>query len=155
MIPGTSTRYSFGELMHRIPDAASVAQKWVTRTSAASQDYADGVAQTDKDPTALAIAAIPRMRQRVIEAIDSGKVAAGLRNVGKLGWQQAVLSKGVQNFSTGVTAAQDKVQAAFGPLLAFETTLQRQVLAMPANTDAEREARMLAWIRGMRCYVAP
>ena len=48
---------SLGELVaFAIPDAQSYADKWVTRTSAASTDYATGVAQTDKDPTALAIA---------------------------------------------------------------------------------------------------
>jgi hypothetical protein len=138
-----------------IADAAAVAAKWAQRTSAASQDYVDGVTQTQKDPTALAILAIPRMRQRVLEAIDSGKVAAGLRRVGKQGWVDAVQAKGASNFSSGVAAAQDKVQAKFGPLLAFETNLQRQVQGMPANTDAEREARMLAWVRGMRGYQAP
>lgn len=138
-----------------IPDATTVAAKWASRTSAAAQDYVDGVTSTDKDPTALAIAAIPRMRARVIESIDSGKVAAGLRRVGKQGWIAAVQAKGAANFASGVSAAQDKVAAKFGPLLAFEANLQRQVQGMPANTDAEREARMLTWVRGMRGYQAP
>ena len=68
-------RTALGELAHfAIADAATVAAKWAQRTSAASQDYVDGVRNTDKDPTALAINAIPRMRTRVLEAIDSGKV---------------------------------------------------------------------------------
>jgi hypothetical protein len=152
---GRLTR-SFGELVHFVnTDAGAVASKWATRTSAASQDYVDGVTSTDKDPTALAIAAIPRMRSRVLESIDSGKVAAGLRRVGKQGWIAAVQAKGAANFSSGVQAAEGKVAAAFAPLLAFESNLQRQVQAMPANTDAEREAKMLAWVRGMRTYQAP
>ena len=155
MFASLHLRLELDELVHRIPDAATVAQKWVTRTQNAAQDYADGVAQTQKDPTQLAIQAIPRMRQRVLEAIDSGKVAAGLSRVGIAGWKQAVASKGVANFSSGVGASQAKVQAAFQPLLAFEATLQQQIQAMPANTDAEREARALAWMRGMRGYVAP
>src|SRR5262245_51021088 len=103
-----------------IPDAQTVAQKWSQRSSAAAQDYAAGVAGTDKDPTALAIAQQARLRQRVLESIDSGKWANQLRKVGKAGWQAAVAAKGVTNFSTGVSAAQDKVAQAFGPLLAFE-----------------------------------
>lgn len=153
---GLHLRRDFRELMHfAIPDAQSVADKWATRTSAASGDYVAGVESTEKDPTALAIVAIPRMRQRVLEAIDSGKVAAGLRRVGKQGWIEAVRSKGAANFSSGVTAARDKVAASFAPLLAYEANLQRQVQGMPANTDAEREARMLAWVRGMRNYNPP
>jgi hypothetical protein len=135
-----------------IPDATTVAAKWASRTSAAATDYADGVARTDKDPTALAIAAIPRMKTNIIAAIDSGKVANGLRRVGKAGWQQAVAAKGVTNFSTGVSAAEGKVATAFGPLLAYETNLQGQINAMPNVTDADRDNRALAWIRGMRNY---
>lgn len=147
---------NFSELVHFVnTDAGAVAAKWVARTSASAQNYVDGVTQTDKDPTALAIAAIPRMRARVLESIDNGKVAAGLRRVGKQGWIAAVQAKGAANFSAGVTAAEAKFAAAFTPLLAFENNLQRQVAGMPANTDAEREARMLAWVRGMRTYQAP
>lgn len=135
-----------------IPDAQSYADKWITRTSAASQDYATGVAQTDKDPTALAIAAQARLLQNFQAAVQSGQWANALRATGKAGWQSAVAAKGVANFQNGVSAARDKVVAAAGPLLAFETNLQRQVQGMPNVTDADREARALAWMRGMRQY---
>lgn len=135
-----------------IPDAQSYADKWVTRTSAASQDYAQGVAQTDKDPTALAIAAQPRLLNNFTQSVQSGRWANRLRASGKAGWQAAVAAKGVSNFQTGVGAARDKVAAAAGPLLAFEANLQRQVQGMPNVTDADREARALAWMRGMRQY---
>lgn len=144
---------SLGSLVaFAIPDAQSYADKWVTRTSAASQDYATGVAQTDKDPTALAIAAQPRLLANFQASVQSGKWANRLRASGKAGWQAAVQSKGIANFQNGVSAARDKVAAAAGPLLAFESNLQRQVQGMPNVTDADREARMLAWIRGMRQY---
>jgi len=144
---------SLGELVaFAIPDAQSYADKWVTRTSAASPDYATGVAQTDKDPTALAIAAQARLLANFQTAISSGKWAARLRLSGKAGWQSAVASKGVANFQNGVSAARDKVAAAAGPLLAFEANLQRQVQGMPNVTDADREARLLAGVRGMRQY---
>ncbi len=137
---------------YAIIDAQSYADKWSQRTSAASQDYATGVAQTDKDPTALAIAAQARLLQNFTQSVTSGQWANGLRQVGKGGWQAAVAAKGVANFQNGVAAARDKVAAAAGPLLAFEANLQRQVQGMPNVTDADREARMLAWIRGMRQY---
>jgi hypothetical protein len=78
-----------------------------------------------------------------------------LQAVGKAGWQQAVASKGVQNFSTGVAAAEQKVAQAFGPLLAFEQGLQSTIQGMPNVTDADRNNRMLAWANGMRQYQAP
>lgn len=138
-----------------IPDAATVAAKWSQRTQGAAQDYVDGVARTDVDPTQRAVAAKARMRQRVLEAIDTGKWEQALTKVGKAGWQAAVASKGGAAFTAGVAAAESKVATAFGPLLQFEKGLQATVQAMPNNTDADRNNRMLAWVNGMRTYRAP
>lgn len=135
-----------------LPTAQAVAQKWAQRTSAAAGDYAKGVANTDKDPTALAIAAGPRLLQNFTAAFNSGKWANGLRRSGKAGWQAAVAAKGQTNFATGVQAAEAKVTDAFGHLLAFEQNLLNNVSSMPNVTDSDREARMLAWVRGMRNY---
>lgn len=137
-----------------IPDAQSVATKWVQRTQAAAQDYTAGIQNTDKDPTALAIAAGQRYIQRVTDAFNSGKWANGLRRAGKAGWQAATLAK-ASNFSTGVAAAEQKVASAFGPLLAYETTLQARINSMPNVTLQDRIARATAWITGMASYQPP
>jgi hypothetical protein len=138
-----------------LPSAQEVAQKWAQRAGAAAQDYVAGAQRTDKDPTALAIAAQPRMRARILEAIDSGKVTAGLRRAGRQGWLDGITSKGASNYSSGVSAAQGKVEQAFTSLLSYEANLQSRLASMPANTDAERDARALFWIQGMRQYVKP
>lgn len=138
-----------------IPDAQTVATRWQQSASAGATRYAEGVQNTDKDPTALAVQAGPRYFSGVQEAFNSGKWARGLQRVGKAGWQRAVADKGVTNYSTGVNAARDKVASAFAPLLAFESNLQGQINAMPNVTDGDRENRMLAWTRGMRQYQRP
>ena len=135
-----------------LPDATTVAAKWAQRTSAAAPDYAAGVANTDKDPTALAIAAGQRYIAQVTARFNDGSWANGLRRAGKAGWQQGVRDKGEQNFSNGVNAAQSKVATAFGPLLAFEQNLLNRIAAMPNVTDLDRENRMLTWVREMRNY---
>lgn len=135
-----------------LPTAQQVAAKWQNRTSNATEDYAAGVANTDKDPTQLAIAAGPRYLQNVQRAFNDGTWANGLRRAGKAGWQAAVASKGRDNFARGVQAAEGKVAEAFAPLLAFEQNLQNQVNGMANVTDADREARMITWVRGMRQY---
>jgi hypothetical protein len=134
-----------------IPDAATVGAKWSSRTQAAQQDYVAGVQGTDKDPTALAIAAGPRYIQRVQDAYNSGKWANALRRAGKPGWQQNTLAK-AGNFSTGVQAAESKVVAAFGPLLAYETQVQQRINAMPNVTLADRIRRATEWITQMAAY---
>ena len=137
-----------------IPDAGSVATKWAQRTQAAAQDYTTGVQNTDKDPTALAIAGGQRYIQRVTDAFNSGKWANGLRRSGKAGWQAATLAK-AGNFSTGVAAAEQKVASAFAPLLAYEQQLQSRVNSMPNVTLQDRIARANAWITGMASYQPP
>ena len=132
-------------------DAAAVASKWQSRTSGAQQAYVDGVNNTQKDPTQLAINNQARLLTNFQNAVNSGKWANRLRAVGKAGWQSAVDAK-ANNFSTGVNAAVSKVTAAFQPLLQYENTLQQQVDSMPDVTDTDRENRMLAWVRGMRNY---
>lgn len=134
------------------PTAQQVASKWQTRTSNAAEDYANGVANTDKDPTQLAIAAGPRYLQNVQRAFNDGSWANGLRRAGKTGWQAGVAGKGRENFSRGVQAAEGKVAEAFAPLLAYEQNLLNQVNGMSNVSDADREARMLTWVRGMRQY---
>lgn len=135
-----------------IPSATDAAQKWATRTSSAGEDYRRGVEQTDKDPTALAIAAIPYARERWLQAVDSGRMANGLRRVGKAGWQQAVLSKGVNNFTAGVAAAQSKYAERIAPVLAYEANLQTRIASMPNGSAVDRRNRMLAWFDGMSQY---
>lgn len=135
-----------------LPSATDVARKWAARAGAAGPDYQAGVQNTDKDPTQLAIANQGRLVANFNARVQDGTWAARLRAVGKAGWIQAVLDKGVTNYQNGVQAAESKVADAFGPLLAFEANLQRTIQSMPSTTDADREARMLAWVRGMRSY---
>jgi hypothetical protein len=137
-----------------IPDAGTVAAKWSTRTQAAQQDYVSGVQNTDKDPTALAIAQGQRYIQRTTESFNNGKWANGLRRAGKAGWQSATIAK-ASSFASGVAASEAKVQSAFGPLLAYESTLQGRINSMPNVTLQDRIARMTAWVTGMADYNPP
>jgi hypothetical protein len=137
-----------------IADAATVAAKWAQRASQAQADYVRGAETTDKDPSALAIAALPRYLQRVQEAFNSGKTANALRRSGKAGWLQGITSKGAANYATGVSAAQDKFAARIAPVLQFESALQSRINTMPNISAADRRARMLAWFDGMSQYHA-
>lgn len=136
-------------------DAQSAAQKWARNAQAAQQDYVDGAQRTDKDPTALAIANKARALSGFQDAINSGRWEQALRAAGKAGWLEGITTKGASNYSTGVAAAEAKVATAFGPLFQHIANVQRTVQAMPSNTDAERDNRMLTFIRGMRQYRKP
>lgn len=147
---GLSLRMSLSSAA--LPTSQAVAAKWKQRAAAAQQDYLDGVAQTDKDPTALAIAAGPRLLANFTTAFQNGSWANGLRKAGKQGWQAAVAAKGGTNYSNGVNAAESKVADAFASLLAFEQGVLNTVASMPNVTDTDRENRMLYFVRQMRTY---
>jgi hypothetical protein len=123
-------------------DPNAVLAKWKTNTENAAASYVTGAQNTAKDPTALAIAAIPYMRTRILAAIDNGVVANGLRRAGKQGWLAGVEGKGKANFSTGVANADTK-------FLAQLPTVQR----MDNTTLAGRKARMNSWFDIMSAYV--
>lgn len=135
-------------------NATAVADKWSTRSSAAAPDYVAGAVATDKDPTQLAINAAPRWFAKLQEAYNQGKFQAGLARAGKTGWLNGVQGKGAQNYANSVGSAQvkSKVAAVFGQLLPFEANLQSQIAQMPNVTDADKEARAIAWMRGMRNF---
>lgn len=85
--------------------ASSVASKWGSRASGASNDYVEGAKNTTKDQSALAVAAIPIMKAALNKAIDSGRVARGLQASGKGGWTNGIVTKGAGRYSEGVSSA--------------------------------------------------
>lgn len=136
-------------------DPAAAAAKWARNASAASADFVEGAQRTDKDPTALAIQNKSRALAGYQDAINSGRWEQALRSAGKSGWLEGIVTKGATNYANGVQQSEAKVAAAFGPLFSHISNVQRTVQAMPSNTDAERELRMLTFIRGMRQYRRP
>jgi len=92
--------------------ASSVAGKWGSRASGASNDYVEGAKSTTKDQAELAVKAIPIMKTALNKAIDSGRVAAGLKKSGKGGWQRAIETKGGNRYSEGVSGAEAQAKYA-------------------------------------------
>jgi hypothetical protein len=137
-----------------IPDAQTVAQRWATNGSAASQRWLDGANATTVDPTALAIAAGPKYLQNVQTAYQQGRYQRGLQRSGKAGWLAGVNGKGSGNYSNGITSSEAKYAQAIAPVLAFEASLQTRVKAMPNNTPQDAVNRAVAWIQGMQQYKA-
>ena len=88
--------------------AQSVAQKYVDRASAATEDYFKGARDTTKDQSALAISAIPRMKTGWNKAVDSGRVAKKLQASGKAGWLAGVEKKGKDRYGPGVLVSMAK-----------------------------------------------
>lgn len=144
-IPGSG----FGvPMFNYIVDAATAAQRWQQGAAQGQQRFIEGVQNTSKDPTALAIAQQSKMLANVTAAITSGRYARGLSRVGKSGWQQATVAK-ANNYSTGINASGPKYEAAIGPVLSQIATLQGQIATMPRNTIEDSAARARAFMVGL------
>ena len=131
-----------------IPDAGTVAQRWVNAAGCAQQRFVEGVGQTTKDPVQLAIAQVGKLTQNFNQAVSSGRWQRNLARVGKAGWQTATIAK-ASNYSTGIAASQEKYAAAIGPVLAFEAQLQGTIAGMPKTTLQDSINRMAAWATGL------
>lgn len=124
-------------------------QNWTNSAGTAQTRYTQGVQNTDKDPTALAVQNQAALLSGFTNAVQSGLWARRTGAVTKQQWQQATLDK-AGNYATGITNGGAKYQAKMGAVLQVEQSLQAQIDQMPSGTPAANDQRMLAWANGMR-----
>lgn len=123
------------------------ADKWATRTQAASQDYTRGIQRVTQAPGAKAAASRALWQARVAESGDKWARKVGAVDLGT--WQNLAMTKGAQNLATGVQAAKPKMQAAAQQLLSTVDSVSARVQAMPKQTLQQRIARANAMMQGM------
>lgn len=133
-----------------------VTQKWQNGMSQAQQSMTEGVNAVTVAPGTAAANA----RQKWVNAMGSlavqDKWERNVRIGGSLeNWRGAMTTYGIQRAVQGASQKVNKFAAAMGPVLAYEAQLQATIKAMPSVTEADREARALAWMRGMRKYQRP
>lgn len=139
--------------LHYIVDAATAAQRYVAGASQGQQRFVEGVQNTQKDPTALAIAQQNKMLANVTAAITSGRYARGLSRVGKAGWQAATVAKAA-NYAVGIQAGAQKYEQAIGPVLSQIASLQSQIASMPNSTIQDAINRSAAFQMGLHNWAA-
>lgn len=130
-------------------NASEFAEKHARRTKAALEDMRRGVESVTESPGAKAAAKADKMRQRLMEALESGKWARRVAAVSVDDWKRAMLEKGVQRVSGGIDGARGKIEQFAQQLLEHEASLKDQVDRMPDLTLEDGISRAVAWIRGM------
>jgi len=126
-----------------------VREKHARRLKAAIDDMRTGIERVDKSPTAAAAEKAEKMKQRLVEAIDTGKWQANLRAVSLEEWKAKFLQKGLPRVAQGIDAAGDKVRKFYEQLLPHIDQQVAEVKKMPDLTLEDSIARMTAFIRGM------
>jgi hypothetical protein len=124
--------------------AAQIADKWVQRTSAATQAYIDGINAVQINPMEMAANNAAGYLSGVQAAVASGKWQNGLKRVSKAQWQSKCVQLGAQRLASGAQAAKPKMQSFLDQFLPFLQNNISQVKAMDKSTYEARKARMLA-----------
>jgi len=125
------------------------ADKHNRRTKAALEDMRAGVQGVTVSPTAKAAAKQEKMRSRLLEAIESGKWANGLKRVSLEEWKDKMLNVGVARVSSGLDANKEKVEQFAAELLPHIEAGQKAIEGMPDVTLEDSINRMTSFIRHM------
>lgn len=126
--------------------------KWHSRLSAAQQQITDGVNAVSDSPMKAAAASKQKMRNNIIEAIDSGKWEAALNAVPLDYWKTQMTQVGIPRISTGAGNAKAKVTAFAEELLSFIGAAQAKVNAMPNASFQDRINKATAWMTEMHKF---
>lgn len=125
-----------------------IAEKYARNAGQASQDYVDGVESVNEAPGAAAVRNRAGYEHGVRESVD--KWARNTQAVGLESWKESV-RENQGNYASGVqnkgAKKQEEFWREFAPHLDSVTARTR---SMPAATPQDREARMLAQVRGTR-----
>lgn len=121
-----------------IQGAENNAAKWKART-----------ARPTADPILAGIAAAGKHKQKTQEALNEGRYEKGLRAVDEGAMLATIEATDPSVFSGGIRRREAKIKAKIGKLRPLVAAVKTTIGAMPQDTDAQREARMVAARRGM------
>lgn len=133
-------------------NADQVAQKWATNVGNAGQSVKDGVTAVTENPADAAIRQKELLRQRFLEALDSGKWEEGLRRTSLADWKTAMLGKGLSRMQQGAAAAKGKVQAFQSQWLPYIRGAAARIKQMPKGGIANAMARIQANLEAAKAF---
>ena len=125
------------------PDPTVMAERYARNTQGAAQSYVEGMQRPKRDPKQAALAARGKWAGRVQEAVANDSYAKG---VSKADYQEAVaiaISDGGSAYVNGTQKRLAKVARVFQELAPLLAGVQQAIQAMPQDTDAQREQRLL------------
>jgi hypothetical protein len=123
------------------------ADKLIRRGSAAVEDYKKGVADVSVAPTVLAVKKLDKMRQRFLDAMDTGKVKRRMEGVSLEDWKNATLTKGSSRIASGLTASKDKIIEFASEFLPFQESIVSKANVMPDTTMEDSINKMVYVVR--------
>jgi len=132
------------------PDAATFTRRLIEGVQANQARYAEGVRAPRANFLDRAKASNAAWKNGVTAAVAGDRFVAGLNKVNADEAIETAATLGAQSYAAGVTGRQAKIQRVMTEVSPAMAAAVATVRAMPANTDAEREARAIAQIRAAR-----
>ena len=132
---------SIGE---RVIEADRWAKKQVERASAAADDWLEGVTRPKKNPIDAAIKAADKYKDRLQEAIKTGKWEKAMEKVDIDEMYRIIEAVGASGYRAGVEARKEKIERVVKELQPMVRAIAETIDKMPQATDADREKRLLA-----------
>ncbi len=136
-------------IMNPGPNAARMADKYARKTAAAAADWVEGVQNPKASFKESAIRAKGKWASRTQEAIQQDKFAKGMAAVNEQEAIATATGDGGSAYVAGIQKRLPKVQRAFDRLAPMLGAVSQTVRAMPQDTDAQREQRLLTARRQM------
>ena len=121
---------------------SDIAEKFVRKAQAASQDYKAGVTSPSKDWATETSAAAASYVAGVTAAIGRDAFQLGVSNAGTQKWQRNATTKGAVRYGPGVAAAKEDYTKGFAPFLSVIqglTLSPRGPKGDPANYNRSQE----------------
>lgn len=132
-------------------NAQSVAEKFVNRAGAATEDYKKGVAETTKSQSGRAIAAESIYQSQLQASFSRKAFSKGLSKSGDAGWKAGVAEKGGDRFGPGVAGSAQKYatnSGKFDAARASADSMPRGAKGSPSNLA--RVAKVVSELRSVK-----
>lgn len=130
-------------------NAQEYAEKWATRTKAATQDYRRGVERVTEAPGEMAARQADAMLAGITQAIADGTWARQVAKVTLTEWKEKALSKGAGRIAGGVDGASAKVAQNAQALLAAVDAAVAAANRTPRGSLEDNIVRMTTYAREM------
>lgn len=134
----------------RVPEAKDWADKQLARTAAAGEDWKRGVLRPKKNPVEAAKAANGKYKAKMQQALTEDRFLKGLGNVDLDEMYRTIEATDSSVFTAGVQRREGKIRKRVEEVRTDVLALTTTIDAMPQDTEVQREARVLAAVRGMR-----
>lgn len=134
----------------RIPSGADIATKQIANAKNAGAAWLKGMNNPKKDPPKAALLANDKRINNLKKSFEDKSWEKAMEKMDFSTAIATVNALGSSVFTEGIAKREPKIRAAYERLQPLLLAHVQRMDVLPTGTEAEREAKMLANVRGMR-----